>query len=173
MKIKSKPLRRLGYMGLGLLLSAIMLYLLFLRPTPIKVGGFTSFAGENTIIFEVINEGFSDVELLDVRVNDGQKPAKAELGVSYSLHLVGGGGLDEDSEIEFVDIREVPLKPELMSDEKRAALDQGSRIPLNYGVRLYNDEPVNQIEVKYRYWGITFTREMPMGRFFLDNVSSK
>ncbi len=153
-------------MGLGLLLSSILLYLLFLRPTPIKVGGFTSFTDENTIIFEVINEGFVDVELLDVRVNTGMKPAKAELGVSYSLHLVGGGGLDEDPDIEFVDIREVPLKPELSPDEKRAALNQGSRIPLNYGVRLYNDEPITQIEVKYRYGGITFTREMPMGRFF-------
>lgn len=173
MKIKSKPLRRLLYMGLGLLLSAILLFLLFLRPTPIKVGGFTSFTDENTMIFELINEGFADVELLDVRVNDGLKPAKAELGVSYSLHLVGGGDLDEDPDIEFVDIREVPLKPELMPDEKRAALDQGTRIPLNYGVRLYNDEPITQIEVKYKYGGITFTREMPMGRFFRDNVSSK
>lgn len=166
MKPRSKPLRRLLYMGLGLLLSSILLYLLFLRPTPIKVGGFTSFTDENTIIFEVINEGFADVELLDVRVNNGMNPAMAELGVSYSLHLVGGGGLDEDPDIEFVDIREVPLKPELLPDEKRAALNQGSRIPLNYGVRLYNDEPITQIEVKYRYWGITFTREMPMGRFF-------
>lgn len=166
MKPRSKPHRRLLYMGLGLLLSSILLYLLFLRPTPIKVGGFTSFTDENTIIFEVINEGFVDVELLDVRVNNGMKPAKAKLGVSYSLHLVGGGGLDEDPDIEFVDIREVPLKPELSPDEKRAALNQGSRIPLNYGVRLYNDEPITQIEVKYRYGGITFTREMPMGRFF-------
>lgn len=166
MKPKSKPLRRLGYLGLGLLLSAFILYLLFLRPTPIKVGGFTSFTDENTMIFEVINEGFADVELLDVRVNDGRKPAKAELGVSYSLHLVGGEGLDEDPDIEFVDIREVPLKPELVPDEKRAALDQGSRIPLNYGIRLYNDEPITRIEVKYKYGWITFTREMPMGRFF-------
>lgn len=166
MKPKSKPLRRLGYLGLGLLFSAFVLYLLFLRPTPIKVGGFTSFMNENTMIFEVINEGFADVELLDVRVNDGMKPAKAELGISYSLHLVGGEGLDEDPDIEFVDIREVPLKPELVSDEKRAALDQGSRIPLNYGIRLYHDEPITQIEVKYKYGGITFTREMPMGRFF-------
>ncbi|WP_339269822.1 hypothetical protein NYE54_02640 [Paenibacillus sp. FSL K6-1330] len=166
MKPKSKPLRRLLYMGPGLLLSAILLFLLFLRPTPIKVGGFTSFADENTVIFEVINEGFADVELLDVRVNDGMKPAKAELGVSYSLHLVGGEGLDEDPDIEFVDIREMPLKPELVPDEKRAALGQGSRIPLNYGIRLYNDEPIIQIEVKYKYGGITFTREMPMGRFF-------
>ncbi|MGG4094010.1 hypothetical protein [Paenibacillus lautus] len=166
MKPKSKPLCRLGYLGLGLLLSAFILYLLFLRPTPIKVGGFTSFTDENTMIFEVINDGFADVELLDVRVNDGRKPAKAELGVSYSLHLVGGEGLDEDPDIEFVDIREVPLKPELVPDEKRAALDQGSRIPLNYGIRLYNDEPITRIEVIYKYWGITFTREMPMGRFF-------
>ncbi|MFE0559767.1 hypothetical protein ACFW1P_27980 [Paenibacillus sp. NPDC058910] len=166
MKPKSKPLRRLGYLGLGLLFSAFVLYLLFLRPTPIKVGGFTSFTDENTMIFEVINEGFADVELLDVRVNDGRKPAKAELGVSYSLHLVGGEGLDEDPDIEFVDIREMPLKPELVPDEKRAALGQGSRIPLNYGIRLYHDEPIIQIEVKYKYGGITFTREMPMGRFF-------
>ncbi|OIB00846.1 hypothetical protein AK95_27235 [Paenibacillus sp. LC231] len=166
MKPRSKPLRRLLYMGLGLLLSSILLYLLFLRPTPIKVGGFTSFTDENTMIFEVINKGFADVELLDVRVNNGMKPAKSELGVSYSLHLVGGGGLDEDPDIEFVDLRKVPLKPEIMPDKKRAALNQGSRIPLNYGVRLYNDEPITQIEVKYRYWGITFTREMPMGRFF-------
>ena len=50
MKPKSKHLRRLGYLGLGLLLSAILLYLLFLRPTPIKVGGFTSSADENTMI---------------------------------------------------------------------------------------------------------------------------
>ena len=96
-------------------------------------------------------------------MNNGMKPA--ELGVSYSLHLVGGGGLDEDPDIEFVDIGEVPLKPELLPDGKRAALNQGSRIPLNYGVRLYNDEPITQIEVKYRYWG-SLLREMPMGRFF-------
>ncbi|OME93732.1 MULTISPECIES: hypothetical protein [Paenibacillus] len=166
MKPKSKPLRRLGYLGLGLLFSAFVLFLLFLRPTPIKVGGFTSFADENTVIFEVINEGFADVELLDVRVNDGMKPAKAELGISYSLHLVGGEGLDEDPDIEFVDIREIPIQLELRPDEKRAVLDQGSRIPLNYGVRLYSDEPITRIEVKYKYWGITFTREMPMGRFF-------
>lgn len=166
MKPKSTYIRRFGYLGVGLLLSAIILYLLFLRPTPIKVGGFTSYTGENTIIFEAINKGFTDVKLLEVRVNEGKKPTRAELGVSYSLHLVGGGGLDEDPDIEFVDIREQPLKPELTPDEKRAALHQDVRIPLNYGVRLYNDTPIRQIEVKYKYWGITFTREMPMGRFF-------
>ena len=165
MKFKSKHLRRLGYLGLGLLLSATLLYLLFLRPTPIKVGGFTSFADENTMIFEVMNKGFADVKLLDVRVNDGMKPAKAELGVSYSLHLVGGEGLDEDPDIEFVDIREVPLKPELMPDEKRAALDQGSHIPLNYGIRLYNDEPITQIEVKYRYGGSLLRERCQWGDF--------
>lgn len=172
MKPKSKHLRRLAYAGLGLLLSASLLYLLFLRPTPIKAGGFTSLTGENTIIFEVINEGFTKVELLDVRVNDRQKPAKAELGVSYSLHLVGGDDLDEDTHIEFVGIQVMPLQPELTADEKLAALDQGARIPLNYGVRLFNDTPITQIEVTYKYWGIIFKREMPMGRFFNNGSST-
>ncbi|GAB6928402.1 hypothetical protein JCM10914A_23850 [Paenibacillus sp. JCM 10914] len=162
----AKPYRVLGFLTIGVILAVPLIYLLLLRPTPIQVGGFTSFEGEHTLIFEAINRGVHDVELIDVRINGGEQPAKAELGVSYSLHLVGGTELDGNSDIQFMDMQAMPIQPGLTADQKRSALQDTALTPLNYGVRILSEVPIRRIELEYRYFGFTFKRELPMGRFF-------
>ncbi|GAE06053.1 hypothetical protein [Paenibacillus sp. JCM 10914] len=106
------------------------------------------------------------MELIDVRINGGEQPAKAELGVSYSLHLVGGTELDGNSDIQFMDMQAMPIQPGLTADQKRSALQDTALTPLNYGVRILSEVPIRRIELEYRYFGFTFKRELPMGRFF-------
>jgi|GEM_PF-786188 len=168
MKPTTKRTRRTLFLAAGLLLAAALLYLLYLRPTPIKTNFFTTVDNEHTIIFEAVNEGIADVQLLDVLVNGGRRPVKAELGVSYSLHLVGGSNLEGNPDIAFVGLGDMPLHPDLPPEDKRAALNQSPRIPLNYGIRLFHDEPIREVELKYRYLGLIFKRDVSMGRFFQE-----
>ncbi|GIP56726.1 hypothetical protein MKX50_10055 [Paenibacillus sp. FSL W8-0186] len=78
--------------------------------------------------------------------------------ISYSGHLVGGG-IDFENSVKFLEVNEEPISPS-NSPQEINQTTQTSNSPIHYGVRLLNDEDVETVKIKYRYWGIPFERDI-------------
>lgn len=78
--------------------------------------------------------------------------------ISYSGHLVGGG-IDFVNSVKFLEVNEEPISPS-NSPQEINQTTQTSNSPIHYGIRLLNDEDVETVKIKYRYWGIPFERDI-------------
>ena len=108
--------------------------------------------------FEIGNEGVFSIKLKSVLVNGTKTPEKVELGISRSLHVVSGGGLDEDPDITFHNIDEYRIKPRLSPKKLGELAEIHDRAVIkNYGIRINHDEPLENAIIKYTYLGIPFT----------------
>ncbi|MCU6713233.1 hypothetical protein M6D81_31500 [Paenibacillus sp. J5C_2022] len=140
-----------------ILIIVLVLIIISLNQNPIKVNGITQEDNGKTLILEVINKGISNVELIDVFVNDNKNPVKVELGVSYTAHLVGGSGLDEDPNIKFLEINKEKISPDLSPNEKKLKMNKKDS-PIHFGIRINEIEPIDKVIVKYKYFGLKYTK---------------
>jgi len=150
--------------------AAIVVFaLLVTNQSPLKVNGITRGNDENKmIVLELLNNGYFDVELIDVMVNNNFSLQKVELGVSHSLHLMSGGGLDEDPYIKFVPITDQKIKPDL-SPEEKIVKNESKNYPIHYGIRIISNDPITQVKVKYKYFGYTYTKMMELDNWPQSN----
>lgn len=140
-----------------IIIIVLVLIIILVNQRPLKVNGYTEEDNGRTLILEVINKGISNVELIDVFVNDNKNPVKVELGVSYTGHLVAGSGLDEDPNIRFLELNKVKISPDLSPEEKELAIKIKDS-PIHFGIRIYEIDPIEEVIVKYKYFGLTYTK---------------
>ena len=131
---------------------------------PLSGGGITwNQYDDTTRVLEIINEGSANIELKSVLVNNTETPEKVELGVSRSMHIVLGGGLDEDPDITFHDISEYKIIPRARysSEEMDKLVEAHDRTVIkSYGIRIDHNKPLENVIIKYRYYWIPFTYEI-------------
>lgn len=140
-----------------IIIIVLVLIIILVNQSPLKVNGYSKEDNGRTLILEVINKGISNVELIDVFVNDNKNPVKVELGVSYTGHLVVGSGLDEDPNIKFLEINKEKISPDLSPEEKELAIKK-KESPIHFGIRIYENDPIDEVTVKYKYFGWTYTK---------------
>lgn len=128
----------------------IVVILIFLNQNPLTVDGFSEYDGKRKLDISLINAGNHDIVISEVTVN-GRAPEKAQLVISYSGHLVGSG-IDFENSVKFLEVNEEPISP-TNSPQEINQTTQTSNSPIHYGIRLLNDEDVETVKIKYRYWG--------------------
>lgn len=124
--------------------------------------GFTQYNNlENRVDIMLVNEGRHNIYIQEVLVNQ-KVPEKAQLVISYTGQMVAGG-IDDEPLAKFLNINEEPIHPKLTPEEFRAAV-LTKTTPINYGIRIKNEEDIQVVRVKYRYMGFTFITEVyPFG----------
>jgi hypothetical protein len=140
------------------ILIAIRFYLD--KNPPLKSSGLTQSNASNEIILEMNNVGIANIQLSKVLINGKELPHKLELGVSRTSHMVLGGGLDEDPNISFHPITELPIEKELTPESKRELIGSGDKSAIfHYGLRLNHNEPIKNITIHYQYVGLNLSIE--------------
>lgn len=125
---------------------------------PLVSDGYSEYnLGRKKVDISLMNKGNRNITIQEVQVN-GQSPQKAQLVISYTEHLVAGG-IDFDPKAKFLEINEQPIHPELSPAKRQQAL-HSSIIPIHYGIRIFNDEDIESVKIKYKYWGFPFIREI-------------
>lgn len=151
----------IGITILAVALLAVGPYYLWSQ-SPLKVNGIMEDEGYG-LILELVNHGYADIRVLKVRVNGEDPPTRSDMGVSRSMRLVQGSGLTEDPDISFHPIKEVVIEPELSPDEKQEAAEREE--PIHYGLRLTYSEPIESVEVIYRYLGMKYTKSFTVHKW--------
>lgn len=151
--------RKLTLLSLGFLSFLLILFIigcfLISYSTPLKSYGMSNNTENKTIYLEITNESRSALKLMEVKVNDDMKPSNVKLGISYNGRMVTAG-FEDEKRAKLVGINEELIHPELLSDQALAFMqDEDNQIPIHYGIRIINNEAIQNVTIKYKYYGIT------------------
>lgn len=139
-------------LGIGLFIAFL------LNQNPLVSDGFAEYNNaRKQVDISLVNEGRYHLFIQEVMVNN-KAPKKVQLVISYTGQLVAGG-IDDDPLAKFVDISEAPIHPQLTPQEFQAAV-KTKTTPIHYGIRVVGNDDIEVVSIRYKYMGITFTREI-------------
>ncbi|KGX87671.1 hypothetical protein [Pontibacillus marinus] len=126
-------------------------------------GNITSYKGNPfVIVAQPENNGFVNIRLKEVLVNSYKEPLKAELGVGRSNHMImvkqALGNIGEDEKISFNEISEYPISPLTKVQNEQVDSDTIK----HYGIAVFHDKKINNLIIKYSYFGIPFENEIEL-----------
>ncbi len=140
------------------LLGVGVVIVFLLNQNPLVSDGFTEYNNaRKQVDISLVNEGRHNLFIQEVMVNN-KTPQKVQLVISYTGQLVAGG-IDDDPLAKFVDISEAPIHPQLTSQEFQDAV-KTKTTPIHYGIRVVGNDDIEVVSIRYKYMGITFTREI-------------
>jgi len=128
-------------------------FLLKFNP-PMEIDTIASNEDNKSVVVGIDNNGFRDVKILDVSVNNNEKPIETKLQVSNSLQ---GFVLTDDFQSEeakaygFTNIEDVVIKAGTSKDDETVSKDDEI-----YGVSVIYNEEINNVYIEYSHFGMTF-----------------
>ncbi|MFT4145194.1 MAG: hypothetical protein QM644_12125 [Mobilitalea sp.] len=139
-------------LGLGLTL------VLFLNSKPLRIGGYTEYnnSEDKKVYIELVNNGWFDIHLKEVLINN-KKPSELQLVISYTGQLVSAG-IEDDPLTKSINIDSAPIHPKLAAEEFEEAV-KTKTTPINYGIKVNNEETIEVVKIKYKCLGFTFKKE--------------
>ncbi|QUW23559.1 hypothetical protein JSQ81_08675 [Sporosarcina sp. Marseille-Q4063] len=144
---------------LAIIIGGVYLFLKF-NP-PLEVGTLASTEDKKSVVVGAGNKGFRDIKILDVKVNNGDKPMKTRLQVSNALQgfiITNDDTEEKASKFGFTDIGKVAIKTGTSPSSNFEKLDNGTATKNDeiYGISVFHNEEVNKVYIKYNYLGISF-----------------
>lgn len=129
---------------------------------PLEVGTIAWTEDNKSAIVGIGNNGFRDLEILDVSVNNNEKPLETKLQASNSLQgfiLIDDYESEEAKEYGFTNIYNVAIKTGTSPFANYEKLDDGtaSNDDEIYGVSVIHNEEINNVHIEYKYFGMTFS----------------
>lgn len=149
---------------ISILLIAIFVggfYFLIIGNPPLEIGTLASSKDHKSIVVGIGNKGFGEVQIMDVSVNNDEKPSKTKVQVSNALQ---GFIITDDYDnpgskpYGFQNIEDIAIKAGTSPSAYFKKMDEGAATKNDeiYGLSLIHHEAINRVNIKYSYLGITF-----------------
>lgn len=140
-----------------LLLAALIFVLLFggffiyLKAVPpLLTGTIVKSEDGQTVVIALGNKGFRDLKVTGVKVNNYADPADLKMQVGQSSEDLMAT-IEEDpgdgKSIEFKNVEDVSIPKGTNPEERQEKV---------YGLTVNHQEPIHNVHIKYRYFGILF-----------------
>lgn len=94
------------------------------------------------------NHGIEQVTIKEVLINGELKPDRTAIGVGNRLVL---GEVENSNTISLHSTKDFAILP------MKEVTAKGNWVLLNYGVVIWNEEPVDSVDIHYTYFGIPYT----------------
>jgi len=154
----------IGWKGTGILILLLIIvgaYFSLKFNPPLVIGTLASSEDNKSVVIGIGNNGFREVKILDVSVNDNDKPLETRLQVSNALQgfiLTDDYNSEEAAGYGFTNIDEVAIKTGTSPSSNYEKLDDGtaSKDDKIYGVSVIHNEEINNVHIKYSHFGMTF-----------------
>ncbi|WP_342744411.1 DUF6366 family protein [Oceanobacillus rekensis] len=154
----------LGWKGTGLLILVLIIagvfFLLKFNP-PLEIGTIASSEDNKSVVIGIGNNGFREVKIVDVSVNNNEKPLETRLQVSNALQgftITDDYNSEEAKKYGFTNIDEIVIKTGTSPSSNYEKLDDGtaSRDDEIYGISVIHNEEINNVHIEYSHFGTTF-----------------
>lgn len=154
----------LSWKGTGiiiLLLFVVGTYFVLKFNPPLEISTIASNEDNTSVVVGIGNSGFMQINRLDVTVNNHEKPIEAKMQVSHAVQgfvVTDDFQSEETAGITFVNINEVGIATGTSPSDHFEKLDDGtaSEVDEIYGISVIHDEAINQLQIKYKHFGMTF-----------------
>lgn len=140
---------------ISILLIAIFVggfYFLVKGNPPLDIGTLASSKDHKSVVVGIGNKGFGEVKIIDVSVNNNEKPSKTKVQVSNALQgFIVTDDYDKKESIPygFQKIEDIAMKAGTSED----TATKNDKI---YGLSVIHHEAINRVNIKYSYLGIPF-----------------
>lgn len=130
---------------------------------PLEIGTLGTAVDNKSVVIGIGNKGFGEVKILKVSINNNEKPSKTKVQVSNALQgfiITDDYNNNESKKYGFKNIEDVSIKADTSPATTYKKLDDGtaSKKDTIYGVSVLHSEAINQIIIKYSYFGITINK---------------
>lgn len=141
------------------IITGCVYFILKFNP-PLEIGTLASSKDNKSVVVGIGNKGFREMKILDVSVNNNEKPLTSRLQLSNALQgfiITDDYNSEEAKKYGFTSIEEVSIKTGSPSSNF-ARLDDGtaSKSDEIYGVSIIHNEEINKVHIRYNYLGISF-----------------
>ncbi|ASJ52598.1 hypothetical protein BP422_02955 [Brevibacillus formosus] len=149
---------------ISVLLIAIIVggfYFLVKGNPPLDMGTLASSEDHKSVVVGMGNKGFREVKIIDVSVNNDEKPSETKVQVSNALQ---GFIITDDYDnpgskpYGFQNIEDIAIKAGTSPSAYFKKMDEGTATKNDeiYGLSLIHHEAINRVNIRYSYLGITF-----------------
>ena len=137
------------------------LYASIIFNPPLEVGTLASTKSEKSVVVGIGNKGLRGLEIVSVTVNNNEHPLQTKVQVSNPLQgfiITDDYYSEESSKYRFTEIEQVNIKTGTSPSSNFRNLDKGdaSEDDEAYGISVTFSEPINEVQIKYKYLGISF-----------------
>lgn len=143
--------------ALVIVIAAVGFYSFIKFNPPIEVNTLGMSQSHKSVVVGIGNTGFSKMEILNVSVNNNEKPLEAKVQVSNDskgLVITEDFNSKEAREFGFTNIKDVTILAKTsFSDREKDADNKNYEI---YGISTLHNKAIHKVYIEYRYLGISF-----------------
>lgn len=130
---------------------------------PLEIGTLGTAVGNKSVVIGIGNKGFREVKILEVSVNNNEKPSKTKVQVSNALQgfiITDDNNNNESKKYGFKNLEDVSIKADTSPAATYKKLDDGTASKKDeiYGISVFHSKAINQVIIKYSYFGIPFNK---------------
>jgi len=153
--------KKLWISVLILVITIVGVYSFVKSNPPLEIGTLASSEDKKSVVVGIGNKRFREVKILDVLVNNNEKPSNTKIQVSNALQgfiITDNYNNGESKKYGFKNIGEVTVKIGTSPSSNYKKSDDGTASEKDaiYGISVINNESINQVHIKYSYLGISF-----------------
>ncbi|KMM38458.1 hypothetical protein [Guptibacillus hwajinpoensis] len=148
---------------LSIIIAVCGLYAYLIFNPPLEVGTLASTKNEKSVVVGVGNTGLTGVEIVSVTVNNNEDPLQTKVQVSNPLQgfiITDDYYSEESTKYRFTEIEQVNIKTGTAPLSNFQNLDEGAASENDeaYGISVTFSEPINEVQITYKYLGISFEK---------------
>lgn len=129
---------------------------------PLEIGTVASNGDATLVVIGVGNDSIKGIKIKEVLVNNDEIPSMTKIQHSNPMKgfTVAEELLQEDSEFNFKSLSDVTIQPSTSPKSMFNRIDNGTATESDeiYGVSVIHTEKIHRVQLKYNYFGISFTQ---------------
>lgn len=152
--------------GLIIVLFIGIIFWIKVNP-PLQSGTIANNREYTSVIVELGNKGFSDVQITSVYINNGETPTEVKMQMNHpdkGFIITDDFSSSEAAAYNFVSLTDARIAKRTIIDEIYEKQDQKQvkKDDKIYGLTILNEQPIYKVDIHYRYLGLSYQTEISL-----------
>lgn len=153
-------------MGLIIVLFIGIIFWIKVNP-PLESGTVASDREYTSVIVELGNKGFSDIQITKVDINNSETPTEVKMQINHpdkGFVITDDFSSSEAATYNFVSLTDAKIAKRTIIDDMYEKQDkkQVKEDDKIYGLTILNEQPIYKVDIHYRYLGLSYQTEISL-----------
>lgn len=152
--------------GLIIILFITVIFWIKVNP-PLQSGTIANNREYTSVIVELGNKGFSNVQITNIYINNGETPTEVKMQMNHpdkGFIITDDFSSSEAAAYNFVSLTEAKIAKRTIIDEmyEKQNQKQLKEDDIVYGLTILNEQPIYKVDIHYRYLGLSYETEISL-----------
>ena len=135
--------------------------------SPLQSGTIANNREYTSVIVELGNKGFSNVQITNIYINNGETPTEVKMQMNHpdkGFIITDDFSSSEAAAYNFVSLTEAKIAKRTIIDEmyEKQNQKQLKEDDIVYGLTILNEQPIYKVDIHYRYLGLSYETEISL-----------